>query len=150
MAIKIEHLSQDEDEETESGTTEDSSVTIGTGDLVNVHMPNGQHYEVTEIFTIDARTDGPDGPGRVMHNLTLAEESYYERSRKEAETESLSELDGILRDGGMPVLAYEDGVYSAGIPFTNHGKLHGTGETLADAIGDLIAKVKEWYVALEK
>jgi hypothetical protein len=59
---------------------EASSVTIGTGDLVRVHMPDGMHYEVAEILTIDARIEGPEGPGRVMHMLTLGE-SYYHNDK---------------------------------------------------------------------
>ena len=57
------------------------SVTIGTDDLVSVHMPDGRHYEVTEILTIDARSEGVDC--RVMHTLTIGE-SYYHRGEKEA------------------------------------------------------------------
>jgi hypothetical protein len=80
MAIKIQKRNEAGD------AVADSSVTIGTDDFTSVLMPNGQHYAIAEILTIDGRTDGPEGPGRVVHSLMLAEESYYEQAQREAES----------------------------------------------------------------
>jgi hypothetical protein len=60
---------------TSIGSFVQSRTPIGEGDLVTVLMPDGRHYEVAEILTVNADAD-PDGPGRVTHTLILADESY--------------------------------------------------------------------------
>ena len=61
------------------------STVIGSDDWIVVQAPNGMFYEVTEIWTIDGRTDDPDeGPGRISHHLRLAETSLAEQVASEA------------------------------------------------------------------